>query len=795
MKSLLRLAKHIYMKFRHRLPYPVRRRVSKAYHSLRSQNITSSISKDDLASAISTSMKLRLIFAEAKVIVIQPTFMNLEGDRYMFGGAERYLLELNKICDSMGLRMVVVQLGDPRSKAGFWVHNYSGMNVVGISEENSENLIMKIQQFLTDETLVIFSPFTLAINSKKRFRNLGISHGVFWDSPNYYMDKNHLKAALHRLDTLISVDTNTINSMRSVGLGDDLAGKYKILKNFYEAQPTPTDGFEQPRSINILYPRRLYEARGFYLICEILHKLLSLNSDITFTFLGSGEEQDINVAKKFVSAYPGRIFHFTENPQDVWVHYNNADIVLIPTMYSEGTSLSAIEALSCGKIVIASDIGGLTDLIIDGFNGYLCQPDPTSFLRAIEVAVSNLDSLDYMRVNAKNSVVTLELSKWKNEWEKIFQKYFHSRTIEEPGKSLIYFGSTEWNDLPQRAQGLLSRVSGDREVFYVNNSVHHGEDSLDMQTNSEGVKILTITMPEGPWNAGFAATKEICIGIARNISSTINKGTVIMCGHPSWVFATESFDNLKIYDRFDDWQAFSVPKEWTPSQILAFSKIYEDDALKIVDGLTFTSKKLSVEGIPSLFLPNGFDVEKANMAHQTFADTVSKNKKVGFFGALADWVDVDLIKVLADANPEIEFEIIGAVSADVSSLQKLGNVHFYPVMNQIALYVKAAEWRVGLIPFKINSLTESADPIKAYEYTALNIPILASRLPSLEEFPQERIRIYDTHSEALRYLQELIEESHILNSANLNKWVNQQTWSKRIEDLFGFIEFLDKSEG
>jgi hypothetical protein len=151
--------------------------------------------------------------------------------------------------------------------------------------------------------------------------------------------------------------------------------------------------------------------------------------------------------------------------------------------------------------------------------------------------------------------------------------------------------------------------------------------------------------------------------------------------------------------------------------------------------------------------------------------------------------------VLADANPEIEFEIIGAVSADVSSLQKLGNVHFYPVMNQIALYVKAAEWRVGLIPFKINSLTESADPIKAYEYTALNIPILASRLPSLEEFPQERIRIYDTHSEALRYLQELIEESHILNSANLNKWVNQQTWSKRIEDLFGFIEFLDKSEG
>lgn len=794
MKYVLRLAKRFYLKIRHRLPYPVRKLSSRVYHSMSSRNVTSKISRNNLESAISASSELKEIFAETRVIVIQPTFMNLEGNQYMFGGAERYLLELNKILNSLNLKMVVVQLGDPESRTGFWINNYGGVKVIGISVENPERLILEIQEFLTDETSVIFSPFTLAINSKKRFRNLGISHGVFWDSPNYSIEKNNLKTAIHRLDKLISVDTNTINSLRSIGLGVDLGGKYKIIKNFYEVQPVHTDGHKQTKSINILYPRRLYEARGFYLICEILHKILSINADVTFTFLGSGEDHDISVAKKLVATFPGRVFHFTENPHDVWAHYNNADIVLIPTIYSEGTSLSAIEALSCGKVVIASDIGGLTDLIIDGFNGYLCQPEPEAFLKAIEVAIQNLDSLDYMRVNAKNSVATLELESWQNEWKNVFNKYHQTHYNQRKGKSLIYFGSTEWTDLPQRAQGLLSRVSQDRGVFYINNSVHQGEDNLDVQTSSDGVKIVTITMPEGPWNAGFAASKEICHGIARNITSIVNIDTVFMSGHPSWVFATESFENLKIYDRFDDWQAFSIPKGWTPSQIMAFSKSYEDEAIKIVEGITYTSKRLSVDNIPSLFLPNGFDVEKASRAHQTFAQTVRKTHKVGFFGALADWVDVELIKKLAMANPEIEFEIIGAVSTDVSSLEKLTNVSFFPVMNQIALYVKASEWKLGLIPFIKNALTESADPIKAYEYTALNIPILASRLPSLEEFPQERIRIYDTHADAMRCFQEMILEGHTLNSPNLDNWLSQQTWTKRVEDLLGFIDLLEKSD-
>jgi glycosyltransferase involved in cell wall biosynthesis len=784
----------IYLRFRHVLPFGVRRFLSKTYYAFNRRKFASGVLGNDPSPDFSNSVELRELFAGKNVILIQPTFMNRQGNLYMYGGAERYVLELEKIVRSLGLNMLVVQLGDRENKNGFWICNYNAVQVVGLSIENPENLILEIEQFLIHDALIIFSPFTLAMNSKKKIRSIGISHGVFWDSPNYHTNQNALHAAVNRINRLVSVDTNTVNSLRSLGMGEVIKNKYEIIKNFYEPQTFSINQSTSADAINILYPRRLYEARGFYLICEILSEILSIDPRVTLTFLGSGDEQELDVAKKLVTLNPGRVFHHTESPEDVWGHYFNSDIVLIPTMYSEGTSLSAIEALSCGKIVIASDVGGLTDLIIDGFNGYLCQPTSSSFLATINKAIRNLDTVDDVRENAKKSVLPLEISRWVDAWRHIFVSYFPEPQIDSDTSKVIYFGSTEWLDLPQRAQGLLSMIASKRNTFYVNNSVHQGEDSVEVETTSEGVKVITITMPEGPWNAGFEATHEICTGISRNLGEFIANETAIVCGHPSWLIATKSFGCVKIYDRFDDWQAFSIPKTWSRSQILAFSKEYEDEAINLANGVVFTSQNLKVSSRPSLFLPNGFNSEKASLARKSLAGSTLKPNKAGFFGAFADWVEVDLIYQLALANPTTEFEIIGPVSVNVDSLEALSNVKFFPVMNQIALYVKALEWKIGLIPFKVNSLTASADPIKAYEYMSLGIPILASPLPSLNDFPAEGIRIYNDLEEALRLFQEMLLVSPQTPSLGLESWLSKQTWAERAEELIRFMDSLPDND-
>ena len=57
--------------------------------------------------------------------------------------------------------------------------------------------------------------------------------------------------------------------------------------------------------------------------------------------------------------------------QDTLVnYYNAASMVVVPSHY-ESFGMVALEAMACGTPVIASDVGGLSLNIADGFNGYL----------------------------------------------------------------------------------------------------------------------------------------------------------------------------------------------------------------------------------------------------------------------------------------------------------------------------------------------------------------------------------------------------------------------------------------
>ncbi|WDU83962.1 glycosyltransferase [Caloramator sp. Dgby_cultured_2] len=61
----------------------------------------------------------------------------------------------------------------------------------------------------------------------------------------------------------------------------------------------------------------------------------------------------------------------------VYDFFKVSKIVLIPSIKSnlveEATSLAALEGMACGKIVIASNIGGLKEIIVNNKNGYLFQ--------------------------------------------------------------------------------------------------------------------------------------------------------------------------------------------------------------------------------------------------------------------------------------------------------------------------------------------------------------------------------------------------------------------------------------
>ena len=58
-----------------------------------------------------------------------------------------------------------------------------------------------------------------------------------------------------------------------------------------------------------------------------------------------------------------------------------ADLFLLPST-QESFGLAALEAMACEVPVIASSVGGLPEIITDGVNGYVCQPDDADEMAA-----------------------------------------------------------------------------------------------------------------------------------------------------------------------------------------------------------------------------------------------------------------------------------------------------------------------------------------------------------------------------------------------------------------------------
>jgi glycosyltransferase involved in cell wall biosynthesis len=103
---------------------------------------------------------------------------------------------------------------------------------------------------------------------------------------------------------------------------------------------------------------------------------------------------------------------FTSWVQNIQNVLEGLDIVVL-TSFNEGTPLSLIEAQLCGKPVVASDVGGVKDTMIDGETGFLIDDHSLQkFSDAILLLAHDEDLRNKMGQKAKN-FATAEFSKQK----------------------------------------------------------------------------------------------------------------------------------------------------------------------------------------------------------------------------------------------------------------------------------------------------------------------------------------------------------------------------------------------
>jgi glycosyltransferase involved in cell wall biosynthesis len=84
--------------------------------------------------------------------------------------------------------------------------------------------------------------------------------------------------------------------------------------------------------------------------------------------------------------FPPNVVFLSSWPHDaVMEAWYRSSIALVPSVWPEPFGMVVIEAMAAGRPVIASRIGGLPDILVDGETGFLVPPgDPIALRRAIE---------------------------------------------------------------------------------------------------------------------------------------------------------------------------------------------------------------------------------------------------------------------------------------------------------------------------------------------------------------------------------------------------------------------------
>lgn len=355
-----------------------------------------------------------------------------DGSRLNIGGVETYITNLSILCYDLGYNVRIYQYADSSFEKNIGYAIVYG--VIKKSKEIFVDLYKKSQIYNLDCDRVVNIVANDTLIPKWKVPNsIVIQHGIGFDS--CYEKKeplfiNFLKKTIkaysivkkmNNVDKVVCVDNNFICWYRT----QTTFRKIKLIPilNFTEIGPTLIEKSESP--IKIVFARRFVEIRGTKLFGPVAKEILDKYPNVEITLAGTGPDE--GYLKELLGAN-SRV-HFT--------HYNSTEsisfhcqfnIAVIPTIYSEGTSLSLLEAMSAHCAVICTNVGGMTNIILDNFNGLMISPDKDELFNALSKLIEDASLRDRLSQNAYKTVcVGFSLEKWRNQWKTLLDNRFNDK--------------------------------------------------------------------------------------------------------------------------------------------------------------------------------------------------------------------------------------------------------------------------------------------------------------------------------------------------------------------------------
>jgi GT2 family glycosyltransferase/glycosyltransferase involved in cell wall biosynthesis len=355
---------------------------------------------------------------------------------------------------------------------------------------------------------------------------------------------------------------------------------------------------------------------------------------------------------------------------------------------------------------------------------------------------------------------------------------------------VLVFPIIDWHFRHQRPQHLTEQLArrGHRVFYFATTFVSPSEYRPHIQAIDERIGLVSLPCSETPpviYEQALtpAQIETVLTGIEHLRRQHRLQATVSIVHHPFWWPVVNRLSNNRtVYDCLDHHAGFSN----TAVQMLDLEK----SLIATSDLLVATSERLcgkvASRARRSVLIRNGTDFDHFATPRP---EALRRNGRrvIGYYGAIAEWFDADLVAAAARRLPDCDFVLVGSTfSADLNAIQGLPNVRFTGEIPYAALPEQAQAFDVCMIPFQVNELTLNTNPVKVYEYLSMGKPVVSVRLPELTLLG-DMVRLADTADEFCRHLQEALKDAPE-EVERRREFATRHTWASRAAQFAEAVE-------
>ena len=365
---------------------------------------------------------------------------------------------------------------------------------------------------------------------------------------------------------------------------------------------------------------------------------------------------------------------------------------------------------------------------------------------------------------------------------------------EKDKPDYIVWGVIDWHFRHQRPQQLAQALAASgRRVFYISANLvddarpGFSQESLDGNKRLHQVNLFAAGAPVIYTSApSHDALIQLRASMGDVLAWAGSRQLVSLVQHPFWCDIASALPNSRlVYDCMDHHEGFGN----TANAVLALER-----ALMRHADLTITTSvwldNIVAEHTPHrALIRNASDFDHfARMTATVYSDAQDRSI-IGYYGAIAEWFDQDLVESIARRFPECCILLIGDDTVDAKKRFKpLANVVMLGEIPYAQLPAYLHAFDVCLLPFKVIPLTLATNPVKVYEYLSAGRSVVSVDLPEMQQFG-DLVRVAENTEDFLTAVNDVLRGMDAPDAPTRRQaFAREQTWKHRATALMAHAE-------